>query len=195
MRLVIVIVIGVLVLLCLGGAGIVAGMFLASSTASPTEVMVEPSPLPLPTQAAQPIPTQPPVNNEQVFTITESDLNQQLTQNMPPDGEATNVRLDLHEGNTANVSATLRVNSSLTLQPNALIRFGVANGRVTMDVVQVKVGGFGVPSSMIEPQINALKTNAENELNKQLTAYQDSTGMKLQAVSTTEDSLTLQFAP
>jgi|GEM_PF-2851719 len=142
----------------------------------------------------QSLPAQTTDNHDMVVTLSERYLNRQLTKNMPQDGAATDVRLDLHEGNTANVSATIQLNSLLTVQPNASLKFNVVNGRITIEVTQVDVGGFGVPSSLIEPQITQVKANAESELNRQLADLQMTTGLKLQVLSTTENSLTLYFA-
>ena len=144
------------------------------------------------------VPTVPPSlptqgANTQVFTISENELNQQLNQNLQ-NAPLSNVVLDFHAGNTANVRATLRVNE-LTLQPNLSIRIAVSNGRITIDVTDVNVGGFGVPRSMIEPQIQQVKEMAEREFNSLLAKMEGSTGLKLQAVSTTENELRLYFAP
>jgi hypothetical protein len=100
----------------------------------------------------------------------------------------------LHANNLANVSATVQVNSLVRVTPNISLQLGVANGRIVINVLQVNVGGFGVPSSMIEPQIQQLKQNAEDDLNTQLAVLQNATGLKLQTLSTTENSLTLEFA-
>lgn len=139
-------------------------------------------------------PLPPTVPGAQTFALAESDLNQLLNQNLPPGGEVSNVVLDLHAGNTANVSATLRLNS-LSLQPNALLRATVADNRIAIEVTQVRVGGFGVPSSMIEPQIAELKNMAERELNSQLAKLEANTGLELQALETTENEMRLYFAP
>jgi hypothetical protein len=160
-----------------------------SNPTPPTAVLVVPT-LPPPTVAPV-APTQP---GAQSVTISESDLNQQLNQNLPSGGEVSNVFLDLHEGNTASVRATIRLNS-LTLQPNASLKASVVNNRVSIEVTQVSVGGFGVPTSMIEPQIANLKNMAERELNSQLATLEANTGFKLQSIRTTETDMTLFFAP
>ncbi len=188
MKIVKMVALGIVALLGVLGCSVFSGV--AENPAPTRIVIVEPTvtPLPLPTTMPTPAP------NAQVFTVTESDLNQQLGQNLPSDGQVSNVFLDLHPGNVANVSATLRLNS-LTLQPNAAIKVNVANNRISIDVTQVSVSGLGVPGSMIQPQIDNLKALAENQLNRQLETLEQNTGFKLQSVNTTEDSLTLYFAP
>ena len=69
----------------------------------------------------------------------------------------------------------------------------VENGQIVVHVQNVNVGGFGVPGSLIEPQINQMKQNAETNLNTQLEKFTASSGLKLQALSTTENSLSLFF--
>lgn len=162
----------------------------ATMKPTPTRIVVVAPTVPPPT----PAPIQPTTPGSQTVTISESDLNQQMNQNLPPGGEISNVVLDLHDGNTASVRATLRLNS-LTLQPNASLKASVANNRVSIEVTQVSVSGFGVPSSMIEPQIANLKNLAERELNSQLAKLEAETGYKLQTIQTTENEMLLYFAP
>lgn len=182
---------GTAVLIGTLGCGMLSG---SASNPTPTTVILAVPTIPPPS----PPPTLPPppvtVPGAQVVTVTEGDLNQQLNQNLPPDAHVSNVFLDLHPGNTGNVSATLRLNS-LTLQPNASLQVAVVNNRVVINVTQVRVGGFGVPSSMIEPQVANLKSLAERELNSQLAGVEANTGFKLQSISTTETDMRLTFAP
>ncbi len=155
--------------------------------AAPTRMVVVAPTLP-------PAPVPPTVPGAQTVALGERDLNQLLNQNLPPGGEVSNVVLDLHAGNTASISAALRLNS-LTLQPRATLYATVADNRIAIEVTQVRVGGFGVPSSMIEPQIAQLKNMAERELNSQLAKLQAQTGYKLQTLTTTENEMILHFAP
>ena len=179
---------GILLLLGALGCGFLSGTTTTNPT--PTQIVIVAPTVPPPTSTPVP-PTKP---NAQSVTISETDLNQQLNQNLPQGSEVSNVFLDLHPGNTASVRATIRLNS-LTLQPNASLKASVVNNRVSIEVTQVSVGGFGVPSSMIEPQIANLKSMAERELNSQLAKLEAETGYKLQSISTTETGMTLNFAP
>lgn len=177
--------------ICLLFGALGCGLLSETTTTSPTPTRIVIAAPTLPPTAVLVQPTSP---GAQTVSISESDLNQQLNQNLPPGGEVSNVFLDLHEGNTASVRATIRVNS-LTLQPNALLAASVVNNRVSIDVTQVSVGGFGVPSSVIEPQIANLKNMAERELNSQLATLEANTGFKLQSIVTTENEMILYFAP
>lgn len=181
-------VLGVLLLVGALGCGLLSGAI--ESNPPPTAAIVAVPTLPPHTFA----PVAPTLPNAQSVSISESDLNQQLNQNLPPGGEVSNVFLDLHDGNTASVRATLRLNS-LTLQPSAALTAAVVNHRIAIEVTKVSVGGFGVPSSMIEPQIANLKNIAERELNSQLALVEANTGFKLQSIRTTENEIILYFAP
>ncbi len=181
------IIVALLIVLCVGGLAVGAGFMFLNRAATSAGVQAMPPLQPLAAQATD--------NDDMVVTVSERYLNRQLTQNMPQSGQVSNVFLDLHAGQLANVSATVQVNSLLTLQPNATVQFGVADGRIQITVQKVEVGGFGVPSSFVEPQIAELETNAETKLNQQLAELEKTTGLKLSSLSTTENSLTLHFAP
>lgn len=177
------------IILIVGALG--CGIFSDAATAVPTPTrLVSIAPTNPPPTRASLAPTAP---NAQSVSISESDLNQQLNQNLPPGGQVSNVFLDLHAENTASISATIQLNS-ITLQPTASLQAAVVNHRIAITVTRVRVGGFGVPSSMIEPQIADLKNMAERELNAQLEKLEQTTGFKLQAITTTENELRLYFA-
>ena len=145
--------------------------------------------------ALQPLPAQVTDNADMVITFSERFLNANLAQGIPTGGQVSNVQLDLHSGETADLHATVVINAFLTVQPKLALKLAVANGQVTIDVVSVDVGGFGLPSSLIQPEIDSFKSTAQTQLNQQLVLMAQTTGLKLQSVSTTENSLTLYFAP
>lgn len=181
------IMVALLIVLCVGGIAVGAGLTFLNRAATSAGVQALPPLQPLAAQATE--------NDDVVVTVSERYLNRQLSQNLPQDGQVSNVFLDLHAGNLANVSATVQVNSMLRLQPNATVLLSVSNGRIQITVQKIEVGGFGVPSSFVEPQITELETNAETQLNQQLAELEKSAGLRLTTLSTTENSLTLHFAP
>ncbi|MBI4674738.1 MAG: hypothetical protein HY741_24090 [Chloroflexi bacterium] len=187
MKVIIGIGIAILALLCVGGIAIGAGLVLSNQAPTATDLQAMP---PLQRLAAQATG-----NDDMIVTISERYLNRKMTQGSPQDSQVSNVRLDLHAGNIANVYATVQINALLTVQPNATVQFSVSNGRMQIKVQQVQVGGFGVPSNLVERQIAELQSNAETQLNQQLAEVEKGAGLKPSAVSTTENSLTLYFAP
>jgi hypothetical protein len=149
-------------------------------------------------QAAPPLqatPTPTAVSADMIITVSERFMNQEMVKGVPPGGQIQNPQVNLHAGQLADFTALVQLNAFMSVNPTVSVRFSVQNGRVVIDVLQVQVGGIGVPSSLIEPQIAQIKTTAETELNRQFAAMQAATGLQLKSLTTTEDSLTLSFAP
>jgi hypothetical protein len=142
----------------------------------------------------QPASAQSTDGADMIVTLSERFLNRKIVEGMPQGDEISNPQIDLHADALADFTATVR-SGFLTVTPRASVRLAVQNGRIVIDVLNVDVGGFGVPSSMIQPQIDQLKATAETELNKQFADLEKTTGLKLHSLTTTENSLTLYFAP
>ncbi len=132
--------------------------------------------------------------SDMTITLSERYMNRQVGLGVPPSGQVSNVTLDLHSGATADVNATVRVSSFLSLPVKLNLSLTVVGGRIVITVQNVAVGGFGVPTSLVETQISELKTSGERELNRQFAAMEQSAGLKLKSLATTESSLTLSFA-
>lgn len=181
---VVLVVVGIVVVALLCGGVFLSGLFPGATPAPQTSV--ESSPL-------QPLPAQAPETADMTVTLSERYFNTQLAQGLPQGGQVANAQIDLHANNQANVTATIQLNSAVRLTPDAAVQLNVQNGRIVFDVTKVDVGGFGVPNSLIEPQIAQLKQTAENQLNTQLAELERSMGLTLESMSTTENSLTLFF--
>lgn len=143
--------------------------------------------------ALQPLPAQASDTSDMTITLSERFLNNRIAIGVPSTAQISNAQLDLHAGNLADFSATVNT-GFINVNPKATVLLSVRNGRIVLDVQKVDVGGFGVPSSLIQPQIDQLKQTAETALNNEFAQLQASTGLTLQALSTTENSLTLYFA-
>ena len=166
-----------------GACAIPFGIGQAPPTVPPTAIVVSP-----PTQA----PSAPSNGNGgTVFTLQESDLNQNIARGLGS-GEISNARIDIHPGERADFTATVNA-GGVSLNPTLSVQFSVQNGRIVIDVLDVNVGGFGVPTNLIEPQIAQLEQTAETELNRQLDQIRANSGLVLQSISTSEDSMMLQF--
>lgn len=168
------------------GGGVLTGILPVESGATATSVQAVPPLQPLPTEATD--------NADMVVTLSERYLNRQLLEGLGQGGEVSNVQLDLHAGQAADVTAQVRMNSSITLRPKAALKLTVNNGRVGISVQKVDVGGVGVPNNIIEPQIAELQRTAETELNRQLGSLQQNSGLRLSALASTENSLILYFS-
>lgn len=184
MKIIVGIVLGALIVLCAGAAAVATGV--VPLTVPPPQTQVQASP-PL-----QPL-SQSPIDADLTITLSERYLNKQISKGLPQGGSISDVVVDVRAGGNALVTATTRVNNFLTLRPQVTIQAGQQNGRIVITVLQVNAGGFNVPSSMIEPQIAQLKTDAENALNRALVDPQNAAGMTLREVSTTDNSFTVVF--
>jgi hypothetical protein len=192
------ILLGIVALLGIAGGAIATGIVRLPYSAPQTNVAAQvQAQVPVTVQSAPPL--QPAVAQssdgvDMVVTLSERFLNRKVVEGMPQDGEVSNPQIDLHTNSLADFGATVKT-SFLTVTPQASVQLSVKNGRVVIDVLKVDVGGLGVPSSMIQPEIDRLKATAESELNKQFADLDKTTGLKLYSLSTTENSLTLYFAP
>ena len=185
MKTILVVFVGMLALVGFGACSLGSGIAQSPTAAPPTAVPVNRTAVP---------PAAPANGNAGTdFTLRESDLNQNIAQGLSG-GEISNAHIDIHPGELADVTATIST-GGLNLSPKASVKISVQNGRMVLDVLNVEVGGFGVPSSLIEPQIAQVKQAAETELNKQFDTIRASSGLTLQSVTTNEGSLTLHFAP
>lgn len=185
MKVVAVIFIGLVACLGLAGGAVITGIVRIPSGATQTIVQAVP---PL-----KPAVAQPASGADMTVTLSEPYLNRQISKGMPTGGEVSNPQIDVHGGSLADVTATVKT-GFLTITPKASVQLAVLNGRVVVNILKVDVGGFGVPSSLIEPQIAQLKQNAEASINDQLAVIQTSMGLKLESLSTTENSLSLYFS-
>lgn len=178
MKIIIGVVIGMVAILGLGRLG--AADVMPRTSAQPQGV----------TQSA---PLAQATTGDMNITLSERYLNQQLRVGVPAGGQISNAALDIHPGQVADLSANVQVNSFLNLPVTVNTLFTLANGRVTITVQSVKIGGFGVPNSLVEDQIATLKTNGEAEINRQLAYMEANAGLTMTGLSSTEDSLTLSF--
>ncbi len=175
----------IVMLLGAGGAAVLAGVIPVTHA---TNTMQEVPP-------SQPLTAQTTTSADMIVTLSERFMNQQLAVGLPPNGQVQNAQLDLHTGNLADFTANVQVNSFISSSIKANVQFFVANGRIVITIYNVTVGGFGIPSSLIQPQIDQIKATAEAQLNQQFANVQANTGLRLQNLTTTENSITLSFAP
>ena len=191
MKFILGVVVGIVVLAGIAGGVILFG--LVPVTRSPILTAVQGSVASA--AALQPLAQQSTDNADMIITLSERFMNQQMTAGMTQGGGVENPQLDLHDGGAANFTGTVPVNALFKANINASLQFSVQNGSIVLDITNVDVGGFGVPSSLIQPQVDQIKSTAETQLNQQFSNLTASTGLHLQSLTTTENSLTLYFAP
>ncbi len=81
----------------------------------------------------------------------------------------------------------------LVLYPDALIELTVVDGRIQLAVVGVNLFGVNIPPALIQQQLGELVQGPEREANGAVQEVTTKTGLKLRALSLTENSLVLTF--
>jgi hypothetical protein len=173
MKLLIGVVLGALVMLCVAGGA----LLWTATSAGP---------------AAAPAPLQD--DADVALVLSERYLSRQVALGIPPSEQIQNPQLDLNEGNTAELSATVRVSSFITARIRVAIAFAARDGRIGITVRNVDLGSLNLPTEMIAPQLREIEQASEGELNRQLQDLEASTGLRLQSLETTEDSLKLNLS-
>jgi len=105
--------------------------------------------------------------------------------------------LDVQTGQRARFYAQLTVTMwhfPVTLRPVADMRFGLADGRVKISVMDVQLGGLHVPYALVDRFVSQVVQTSEAKLNHSLLQLQRDTGVQLAGIETTEDLLILKFA-
>lgn len=184
MKVLVSLVLGIIACLGVAGGAVLTGIVHIPSSAIESNFLAIP---PL-----QPDTAQTPVASDMTITLSERFMGSQIALSMPPGGEVSNPQIDLHANGLADFTGLVKT-GFLTFTPKASVRFSVVKGRIVIDILQINVGGFGIPTSLIEPQIAQLKQTGEIALNQQFAAMQTNAGLTLQSLTTTENSVTLNF--
>lgn len=190
MKFILGIILGIVIVLGIAGAVVLFGLVPVSRTPTVTAFqgsVVSPS-------ALQPLAQQSSDTSDMVITLSERFMNQQMVKGAGSGGQVENPQLDLHDNGAANFTGNVQVNALIKVPINAALQFSVQNGSVVIDIGNVSVGGFGVPSSLIQPQIEQVKSAAETQLNQQFGNLTATTGLHLESLTTNESSLTLYFS-
>ncbi len=81
----------------------------------------------------------------------------------------------------------------LVLYPDALVELTVVDGHIQLAVVGVNLFGVNIPPALIQQQLGELVQGPEREANGAVQEVTNKTGLKLNALSLTENSLVLTF--
>ncbi len=131
------------------------------------------------------------------ITASEQFVNDQLRAGLGGGLLGTDLGINLHAPNRADVSATFPVTllgQSLNVRPKAAMHFGVSNGAITIDLDRVDVAGFNVPQQIIAQQVSNLKRAAEEEINAEIKRALANTGLRVVAVEAEENSLLIKLS-
>jgi hypothetical protein len=73
------------------------------------------------------------------------------------------------------------------------VQFSVAGGKIKLTILDVNVGGLGVPRSLVEASLVQAEKEAENQANQAISKSLAGTGLKVTGVSATDTSLVVEL--
>jgi hypothetical protein len=132
-----------------------------------------------------------PVQNSPVIQIMvqESYVNTLVKEALKDNPMLSNPVVDLHSGDTASVTVNLQLAGALSLKPTAMLHFSVVNHRVVIDITEITVQGFAIPTSIIRPQLQTVTDDMEAQINQVIGAMENETGLVLTSLNTSETQL------
>lgn len=132
-----------------------------------------------------------PVQNSPVIQIMvqEAYINTLVKEALKDNPMLSNPVVDLHSGDTASVTVNLQLAGALSLKPTAMLHFGVVNNRVVIDITEITVQGFAIPTSIIRPQLQTVTDDMEAQINQVIGAMENETGLVLTSLNTSETQL------
>lgn len=128
--------------------------------------------------------------------IGERYVNSQMLAALKNDPALQNPTIDVLPPNRARGTATVNLKilgTTLSLRPSVLMHFEAVNGRATMTVDSIDLGGFAVPASAIQNDIDRIQKVAEEQINTDIQNAVRGTNLKLSGISATDDSLVIDF--
>jgi hypothetical protein len=137
------------------------------------------------TSPAQPVQDSPVIQ----IMVQESYINTLVKEALKDNPILSNPVVDLHSGNAASVTVNLQLAGTLSLKPTAMLHFGVVNHRVVIDITEITVQGFAIPTSIIRPQLQTVTDDMEAQINQVVGAMEKETGLELTSLNTSETQL------
>jgi hypothetical protein len=128
--------------------------------------------------------------------IGEKYVNSQMLVALRNDPALQDPTIDMLPPNRARGTATVNLKilgTTLSLRPGVLMHFDVANGRATMTVDSIDLGGLSVPTNAIQNDIERIQKVAEDQINVDIQNAIRGTNLKLSGISATDDSLVIDF--
>ncbi|HEY6040633.1 MAG TPA: hypothetical protein VIX58_00765 [Anaerolineae bacterium] len=128
--------------------------------------------------------------------VGEKYVNSQMLIALKNDSTLQNPTVDLLPPNRARGTATVNLKilgTTLSLRPSALMHFDAVNGRATMMLDSLDLGGFALPTNAIQSDIERLEKVAEDQINIDIQNAIRGTNLKLSGISATDDSLVIDF--
>lgn len=130
------------------------------------------------------------------ITLSERRLAEQMSAALAGDDRYQDPVLDLLPSGRARLAATLPISflgQQLAVRPSMDLRLAVVDGRVTALPEGMELEGIPLPARVVEAPMNEVSSLVEEQLNAAVGQISGATGLKLSSLTTTDDSLVLDF--
>ena len=107
-------------------------------------------------------------------------------------------KLTLVPPDMAHAAVTLpisRLSQGITIHADATVLFSVVDGRVRMMVTDMNVLGLPFPVQLVEPMVQKMLADPEDEANEAIRHVTERSGLRLIAVAATTEALVFTFVP
>lgn len=139
------------------------------------------------------VPTLLPGQPDLTVTTSAAYLNAQAQPLARATGLARQVTLSFSAPNLCRAVVVSDLGTALTLNATITMRVAVQNGRITLTVQDTQVSGTSIAQVVVAQQVEKIRAQAEEQINRQLQRALQGTGMRLVGVTFTPSEVTLQF--
>jgi hypothetical protein len=139
-----------------------------------------------------------PVRADVAVTVSEDFLNRRLKelskeQKLPAGSE---MAVDLRPDNLAAFTVGLKATAgpfALNPQGTVVSQISAVNGRISLALVRVEVGGVAVPAELLPPEVSSALKQAEGQINAALSSTASGEVLRIVDVRTTADEITVKL--
>lgn len=108
-------------------------------------------------------------------------------------GLARQATLSFSTPNLCRAVVVSDLGTALTLNATITMRVAVQNGRITLTVQDTQVSGTSIAQVVVAQQVEKIRAQAEEQINRQLQRAVQGTGMRLVGIAFTPSEVMLQF--
>lgn len=111
--------------------------------------------------------------------------------------QVSNAQLTLRAPNDAIVAADAVVEVAgvkVRARPTVGVQFAVEDGRVKTRLGQINVGGIGVPTELVRPQLAEMERILEAQINRAISGGLTGTGLRISSISVVGSALVVDLA-
>ncbi len=139
------------------------------------------------------IPTPLPGEPDVSVTTRAAFLNSQIQPIARSSGLARQITLSFSAPNLCRAVVVSDLGTAVTLNATITLRVAVQNGRIGLTVQDTQVSGSSVAQIVVSQQVERIRAQAEDQINRLLQRSLQGTGMRLMGISFTPSNVTLQF--